>query len=138
MIRVSRRRQLASVLWVALSCWACVILWLSTTSPDDLPDAAFAFWDKLNHFAAYAVGGWLAAGALRASRHTASPSEIVGLAVLLVATFGLLDETLQTITPGRTGADVLDWIADLLGALTGALLSLRTLRLSCRSTSKGR
>jgi VanZ family protein len=135
--QVSRRRY-AIVLWTALFCWACAILWLSSLSPDELPDAAFAFWDKLNHFAAFTVGGWLAAGALRTSQRTASRRRVVGLAVLLIATFGLLDEALQTITPGRTGGDVVDWIADLLGAVTGALLNLRTLRLSSRSTSKGR
>jgi VanZ family protein len=135
--RVSQRRY-AIVLWSALFFWACAILWLSSLSPEDLPEAAFAFWDKLNHFAAFTVGGWLAAGAVRTSHHTARRSKIVGLAVLLIATFGLLDESLQTITPGRSGADVLDWIADVLGALTGALLNLRTVRLSSRSTSKGR
>jgi VanZ family protein len=44
--------------------------------------------------------------------------------VVIIATFGALDEFLQTFTPGRTGDDIYDWTADVLGALTGALLSL--------------
>jgi len=34
----------------------------------ELPDAAFMFCDKANPFVAYALGGWLAASALRVSR----------------------------------------------------------------------
>jgi VanZ family protein len=93
-------------------------------TPRELPEAAFLFWDKLNHVAAYAVGGWLAAAALR----TSSPRTPVALlllgAVLLVAAFGILDEAFQALTPGRTGGDVDDWVADLLGAAAGAALTL--------------
>jgi len=121
------RRQLARVLWGALFCWAGAILWLSSLSPDELPDAAFAFWDKLNHFAAFALGGWLAAAALRVSRPHASPAAGVILAVILVAVFGVVDEALQTFTPGRAGGDLDDWVADALGATVGALLTLPTL-----------
>ena len=45
-------------------------------------------------------------------------------AVILLAAFGVLDEAVQTFTPRRTGGDLYDWIADALGALTGALISL--------------
>jgi VanZ family protein len=44
----------------------------------------------------------------------------------LVAAFGVIDETWQTSTPGRMGGDPYDWIADFLGAIAGALLTLRT------------
>jgi VanZ family protein len=50
------------------------------------------------------------------------------LAVILVAAFGIADETLQTLIPGRTGADIGDWIADVLGAAAGALASIPTQR----------
>ena len=72
---------------------------------------------------AYAVGGWLAASAMRASRPRTKRTAVLILAVLLVAAFGVLDEALQTLTPGRTGGDVDDWMADVLGASAGALLS---------------
>jgi VanZ family protein len=130
------RRQHAIVLWTALFGWACAILWLSSLSPDELPDAAFAFWDKFNHFAAFAVGGWLAAAALRVSRPDFGRSVVLTLAVTLVAAFGLLDEWLQTITPGRTGANIYDWIADVLGAVAGGLLWVSTLNF--RRNSKER
>ena len=38
--------------------------------------------------------------------------------------FGAVDEIHQLYTPNRSGADVFDWSADTLGALTGALLTI--------------
>ena len=71
------------------------------------------------------MGGWLAARALRLSRPTASVPSSVLLAVVLISAFGVLDESVQQFTPGRSGGDLYDWIADTLGALAGASLGLR-------------
>jgi len=120
------RRLFAVLLWSALAAWAGAILFLSSTARDDLPEAAFLFSDKFNHFVAFAVGGWLAASALRFSRPRLAPVSCIVLAVLLVAAFGAFDESLQKFTPGRTGGDLYDWIADFLGAIAGALLTLST------------
>jgi VanZ family protein len=120
------RRTLAGLLWLALLCWACGILVLSSLTPQELPDAAFIFWDKANHFGAYALGGWLAASALRVSRSVVRIAGAATLAVIIVAAFGALDELLQTFTSGRSGGDIFDWTADLLGAVAGALVSLLT------------
>jgi VanZ family protein len=114
--------------WFALLCWAGGVLWLSSLTPQELPHAAFIAWDKINHFLAYAVGGWLAAGAVRLSRPIAPMVGRMILAVVIVAAFGIVDEALQTLTPGRTGGDIHDWIADVLGAGTGALASIPTQR----------
>lgn len=118
------RRRLATLLWVAWLCWAAGILWLSSLTPAELPQAAFLLSDKAEHLIAYAVGGWLAATAIRAGRRTATVAGWIVPAIVLVAAFGVLDEAVQTFTPGRTGGDLYDWIADLLGALAGALISL--------------
>ena len=115
--------------WLALFCWAATILWLSSLPPQELPDAAFLAWDKINHVLAYALGGWLAASALLLSRPSASAvSRIIG-AVILIAVFGVLDEAFQTSTPGRTGGSLSDWVADVFGAVVGALASVPTHRL---------
>ena len=121
------RRMFGWLLWLALACWAGNILWLSSLTPQELPDAAFVFWDKVNHFAAFVVGGWLAAAALRVSRPGAPLKNLLLLAVLLITAFGALDEAVQTLTPGRSGGDLYDWVADLLGAIAGALLTVPTL-----------
>lgn len=122
------RRNLGRPLWAALAAWACAILALSSLTPQELPEAAFLFWDKVNHFLAYAVGGWLAAAALRVSQPQAPIAKQILLAVALIAAFGVLDEAVQTMTPGRSGGDVDDWLADVLGATAGALLTVPTLR----------
>ncbi len=121
-----QRRTLAGLLWFALVCWACGILVLSSLTPQELPEVAFVFWDKANHFLAYVLGGWVAASALRVSRPGIRIATGVILAVIVVAVFGALDELLQTFTPGRSGGDIFDWTADLLGAFTGAVVSLST------------
>ena len=120
------RRLFVTLLWFALVVWAGGILSLSSTARDNLPGAAFLFSDKFNHFVAFAVGGWLAASALRLSRPMGAVANQLLLAVFIVAAFGVLDESLQTFTPGRTGGDLYDWIADFLGAIAGALLTLST------------
>ncbi len=73
--RRTSRPRLALILYAALLCWAIAILWLSSLTPRELPDSAFLLWDKLNHVLAFAVGGWLAATALRVSRPTMSVAE---------------------------------------------------------------
>ncbi|MCB0932296.1 MAG: VanZ family protein [Mycobacterium sp.] len=121
---MSRDTRLARLLWLALLGWACGILWLSSLTPDELPSAAHLVWDKLNHFLAYALGGWLAANAIRLSRPSASVIGTIVTAVVLIAAFGALDELWQEFTPGRSGGDLYDWIADALGATVGAALTL--------------
>lgn len=120
------RSALAAILWIMLICWAGGILWLSSLSPPDLPEAAFLFSDKFNHFMAFATGGWLAASALRLSHPSSPAAGRITVTVLAVAAFGAFDEMLQTFTPGRTGGDLHDWIADFLGAAAGAILTVST------------
>ena len=118
-------------------CWAAAILWLSSLSPQEMPPAAFLLVDKINHFIAYVVGGWLAASALRLSRPLSPAPGSIALAVVIVAGFGVADEAVQAFTPGRTGGDLYDWVADLLGAAAGALLSALTQRRLNRAISGG-
>jgi VanZ family protein len=120
------RPALAITFWLAVLGWAGGVLWLSSLSPNELPRTAFLTWDKLNHFIAFAVGGWLTASALRLSRPSAPTAGRLLLAIILVAAFGAFDEFVQLFTPGRTGADLYDWIADFLGAIAGALSTLTT------------
>lgn len=126
----------ATILYGALLCWAAGILWLSSLTPDELPDQAFLPWDKLSHVLAFALGGWLAATALRVSRPALSVPGAVIAAVGAIAAFGVLDEVVQTFTPGRTGGDLRDWIADVVGAVIGASVSLLTQRRICSRRPK--
>jgi VanZ family protein len=120
------RYALAAFLWLCLMAWAAGIFWVSSMTRQELPEAAFLFSDKFNHFVAFAAGGWLAASALRVTSPRSAIPNCLLLAIVLIAVFGAFDEALQTFTPGRTGGDLYDWIADFLGAIAGALLSLKT------------
>lgn len=120
------RTAVAAFLWIALAAWSATILWLSSLSPESLPSSAFVMWDKLNHFIAFAAGGWIAASALRMTWPQRPAPVILLLAVMLVSAFGAMDEALQLFTPGRSGGDAFDWIADLLGAIFGVSLTLIT------------
>lgn len=121
-------RLLAGLLWCGLLGWGAGILSVSSVNGEDLPSALFAFTfaDKIIHFLAFALGGWLAAAALRVSFPHLPVARAILLAIILVAAFGVLDETWQTFTPGRRGGDLSDWIADFLGGIAGALLTLPT------------
>lgn len=120
------RRLFCAGLWCAVAAWGYVVLGISSLSPRDLPEVASLFSDKFNHFAAFAVGGWLTASVLRLSRPAARVAGRLVLAIALLAAFGALGEALQMFIPGRTGGDVYDWIADFLGAVAGALLTIPT------------
>jgi hypothetical protein len=113
--------------WLPPAIWAALILFL-TSVPDPgalAPVSAFSFpgADKLVHCLMYLVLGWLASRALE----NASISRVVWMAVAILC-FAALDEWHQFFIPGRD-ADVLDWVADSLGASMGILLGARALRL---------
>ncbi len=84
--------------------------------------------DKLLHAIEYAALAGLLVPALRLGGR--SPRGALFLAVLVASAYGATDEIHQSFVPGRT-ADVLDWVADTLGAVVGgsavaaALVALR-------------
>lgn len=112
--------------------WAATIVWLSGKPGEEIEELnVLEVTDKVAHFAAFLVGGALLTIALRWS--TAWPWRKIALAAALgIALFGALEESHQTFTPNRSGADVFDWLADALGAGAGAAL---TALVYARSTS---
>lgn len=122
------RPTLAMALWGLVVCWAAGILWISSLTPAELPPMLFEFTfaDKLVHFLAFVVGGWLAAGAFQATGRPRGTAAQIIAAIALTAVFGAFDEASQLLTPGRSGGDVYDWIADFLGAIAGAIIAIKT------------
>lgn len=93
---------------------ACALLTLySVLQRGTAPELELSFYDKLEHFAVYAL---LATLVLRALPARIEGSSRWLLAFALASAFGLSDEMLQHFNPSRTG-DPLDWLADSLGAL---------------------
>ncbi len=94
--------------------WFTVLCILSSMSHPG-PNIDIMGFDKVEH-CGYFFGGGLALGmALSGKRR-------VPLIILLVgAAVGWFDEWHQSFTPGRSGLDVYDWMADCLGSLLAAL-----------------
>ena len=105
------------ILWVA---WFCILWTLSGSNPkiDQAPE--IPHFDKVLHFGYFMIGGFCGANFLRI-RSLLPWKKIFLIVVILGATVGALDEYHQSFTPGRSGNDIGDWMADTLGTLAGCL-----------------
>ncbi|HEX6536342.1 MAG TPA: VanZ family protein [Gemmatimonadaceae bacterium] len=110
--------------WVPPMVWAAFILLLTSLPGSKLPHVSWREIDKLVHFLLYGTFAWLSTRSLGRQRPVA---RIALLVVLGVSLFGAVDEWHQQFIPGRS-MDPFDWMADTLGALTGAWSALLTLR----------
>ncbi|HEX2189820.1 MAG TPA: VanZ family protein [Longimicrobiaceae bacterium] len=96
--------------WVPAVLWAAAIFVVSARPSVSIP--SFRGADKLLHFGAYALLGFLLA-------HGAAASGLrPGWAVALGWLYGASDELHQGFVPGRS-MDPADWAADALGVLAG-------------------
>jgi VanZ family protein len=106
--------------WLPLLAYAAGIIALSSRPAEKLPPPPFWQADKLVHMAIYSLLGAL--GGRAAARSG------LGRGALLVLFgcigFGLFDEWYQQLIPGRS-SDLLDALADAIGASAGFLLVLR-------------
>lgn len=106
--------------WVGVICWACTIYYFSSMTGPELEKIDFTFWDKAAHFVAFFAGGVALVIALRWS--TKMDWVVLSLvAYVALNTYGMTDEIHQMFTPNRTGADLLDFLADALGAAAGII-----------------
>jgi VanZ family protein len=102
--------------WIPALAWAAAIYLVSSRESVGIP----AFWgaDKVLHFGAYALLGFLIA-------HGAAASGLAPRwAVALGWAYGGSDELHQAFVPGRS-ADPADWAADALGVLAGTFAYAR-------------
>ncbi|ESS68469.1 VanZ family protein [Methyloglobulus morosus KoM1] len=102
---------------LALITLCAAIFGLSSQSSLPIP-LVFDFQDKLHHFIAYFVMGILA---WRCFRHFVPPSLLVVTSIAFCSIHGISDEWHQSFVPGRS-SDVLDWVADTIGATVSMLL----------------
>ena len=100
-------------------------LWfLSASHPMPKNGPEIPHLDKVAHFGYFLMGGALLATStlvmfptLRCRRWS-----LFIVLVLIVSTIGRLDEYHQGFTPGRSGNDDGDWVADTLGGAAGVFL----------------
>ena len=106
------------VAFLPAALYAAVLFALSA-QPNPLPflPPELLLQDKLLHGLAYTVLGALLVPGFRGAG--CSGRSAVLLAVALASVYGATDEFHQSFVPGRN-ADVLDWVADTLGAALGA------------------
>jgi VanZ family protein len=103
------------------------VLWIlsSRSNPtSDLPEIPNL--DKFLHFGYFFGGGGLLSAYLFC-RNPERPNwlRILLITAVVIGSVGILDEIHQTYTPNRSGNDPLDWLADILGAISGSLVFRR-------------
>jgi VanZ family protein len=120
MIRLSR---LPATWFAALLCWCGVLWFFSSLEGSSTAPQFFPHFDKLLHFGYFLGGGFLLTGwSFLRKPGQASWKRLIATTVLVVAAIGFIDEWHQCFTPGRSGGDFGDWLADLLGGTTGAFV----------------
>lgn len=107
--------------WLGVLLW-CVTLWLLSSMPGStLPEVNVPNADKIVHFGYFMIGSALLANAFHQSTRL-SGRKLFFVVVATVMLVGAADEIHQLFTPNRSGSDVGDWIADVAGGITGALI----------------
>jgi VanZ family protein len=85
---------------------------------------AFEHIDKLEHTLYFTAGGLCFLLGLRLAGFARKTRNAIVVTALFCSLVGGLDEWHQTYTPGRSGGDVWDWVADTLGGFIGAYAAL--------------
>ncbi len=105
----------------AFLCWFAVLWTLSSFSLPGKYVPPLYHFDKVEHFGYFYGGsGLLCAYLFRRNPGQVRWGRLIATAILVIALVGWLDEYHQTFTPGRSGNDPFDWLADVLGATAGA------------------
>lgn len=92
--------------------YCSLIFWLSSQSSLPSP-VLFIHQDKIIHLGAYFVMGILAWRFF--NDYITSPKIVIIMSLCFCSLYGLSDEWHQSYVPNRE-SDILDWIADTLGA----------------------
>lgn len=96
-----------------LLLYCSFIFWVSS-QPSIPVDMIFPHQDKIHHMAGYFILGSLASRFF--SNYVTKQSFVFIFSLCFCSLYGVSDEWHQSFVPGRE-ADVLDWVADTLGAL---------------------
>ena len=109
-------RRLSLLLALA---WMALLFYLSHQPGFETP-MLFPGQDKALHATVYAVLGLLLLAAQPRQAQGYSWQQ-VGISALIASLYGLSDEIHQYFVPGRSN-EILDWVADTVGALIAASL----------------
>jgi VanZ family protein len=98
---------------------AAIIWFLSSQSILPHPPGIIG-WDKLLHFSAYGALGIVVGLWISPAFWNRRPVLSLLFVTIIGSVYGVTDELHQYFVPGRD-CDIWDWVADTLGAFTGAL-----------------
>lgn len=107
------------VAWIPAILYMALIWAVSSMSAPEFPVRAFPFRDKGAHAVLYSGLAFLVAHACLRSFEGRPRIRIALVACFVTIMWGFLDEVHQAFVPGRS-ADVIDLLADGVGALVGA------------------
>lgn len=123
--------------------WAVTLWFLSSGNPAPKNAPEIPHLDKVAHFSYFFCGGAAFAAWLALTWPDWTRFKVFAITTALFCILGRLDEYHQGFTPGRSGNDTGDWIADILGSAAGALavvvvLMPRLLTRAKKTTHDGR
>ncbi|MFM2176504.1 MAG: hypothetical protein RL015_602 [Verrucomicrobiota bacterium] len=123
----SRLLPISTLWWFAVIIWA-VVLWNLSASPSLQSGPSFPLNDKFLH-CGYFGGGAVCFLLALFGKTTPLPGwRTLALRSLpFTAIIGALDEFHQTFTPGRSGNDPWDWLADVTGGGLAAWFVMKLL-----------
>jgi len=99
----------------------CLLIYIQSANPSPEQIPSFPFVDKVLHFAAYGIMGILFYRAYQTLPFRHRYQMLMLLSVVSASLYGISDEIHQHFVPYRD-ADILDVIADFLGAACGVYL----------------
>lgn len=103
-----------------LIVWGVTLWFLSAGNPAPKQGPDIPHLDKLAHFLYFFVGGSLLAAHVGFKWAEINRWRLFLIVALVCCVMGRLDEYHQGFTPGRSGNDIGDWLADTLGGAAGA------------------
>ena len=112
--------------WIALLLWSAAMFTASSfaIAAPAAPAFEIPHLDKVFHFCWFTAGGFILGNAILLRRPPVASIWLkIALPIVLMSIFGALDEYRQSFTPGRSGNDLGDWIADTLGGICGVMIA---------------
>ena len=117
---MNSRLKNVTLYWLPVILY-CLAIYIQSDHPASEHIPSFEFSDKVLHFFAYFVMGILFYRAYQTLRVKNDPRMLILLSVVSASLYGISDEIHQYCVPFRD-ADILDAVANFLGAVCGVYL----------------
>ena len=101
-----------------------MLIWALSSIPSAAPVVIIPMQDKVVHLVEYAVLAILYCHSIAQTMPRWKKPAVVVLSVVLAALWGAVDEWHQSFVPNRN-SDVMDALADTLGAIIGCAVAVR-------------